>query len=237
MTLNPETMKRLATFSFALLLTSISFAQTIKVTKKNNRIKDAQALGYSLELTGKGEDVESSLNKFLKDYGKTRSTTDYVSVSGPALGGTVYEGNVLYATTEGSDTKSQVWIGLDTAEWRGRDPQRVLERVEKMVYQFGVKFYRDQIQKEIDESQQAFDATEKQKIRLTNQNKDLNIRLGNTDQERIHLEKSLETNKLEHAVLLQKLVNNKKSQDSVANAGVQIKKVMDAQKEKQKKVN
>jgi predicted aspartyl protease len=237
MTLNPETMKRLAVFSFAFLLTSLLSAQTIKVTKKNNRIKDNLATGFALELNGKAEDVEDALPRFLKDYGKTRSTSDYVSVLSPALGDIVFEGNTLYATSEGTETKSIVWIGLDTVEWRDRDVKKVLGRVEKLVYQFGVKFYRDQIQKDIDESQQAFDATEKQQVRLTNQNKDLNLRLGNNEQERIHLEKAVEVNKLEKAVILQKIENNKKSQDSVFNAGVQIKKVLEMHKARQTKVN
>ena len=128
-------------------------------------------------------------------------------------------------------------MGIDTAGWRGFDINRVMTSLEKVAYQFGVKFYRDQIQKEIDESQRAFDATEKQKTRLLNQSKDLTLRVANNDQERIHLEKSLATNKLEKTVLLQKITNNKKSQDSIANAGLQIKKVMEVQKEKQKKVN
>ena len=230
-------MKRLAVFSFALLLTPVLLAQTIKVTQKNNRIKDNLVTGYSLELNGKAEEVEEALTKFLKDYGKTRSTSDYVSVLSPALGDIVFEGNTLYATSEGTDTKSMVWVGLDSAEWRDRDTKKVLGRVEKLVYQFGVRFYRDQIQIDIDESQQAFDATEKQQARLTNQKKDLNLRLGNNEQERVHLEKALEVNRLEKAVILQKLVNNKKSQDSVANAGVQIKKVLEVHKERQKKVN
>jgi hypothetical protein len=67
--------------------------------------------------------------------------------------------------------------------------------------------------------------------------KDLNLKLSNNEQEKLHLEKSLEANSLEHAVILQKLVNNKKSQDSISNAGLQIKKMLDAKKEKQKKVN
>jgi len=45
------------------------------------------------------------------------------------------------------------------------------------------------------------------------------------------------TNQLDHFVLLQKIENNKKSQDSVANAGVQIKKVVESHKERQRKVN
>jgi len=61
--------------------------------------------------------------------------------------------------------------------------------------------------------------------------------LSNNEQEKTQLEKQLQSNSLEHAVLLQKIENNKKSQDSVVNAGLQIKKVLEAQKEKQKKVN
>ena len=51
------------------------------------------------------------------------------------------------------------------------------------------------------------------------------------------MEKSIEANKLENAVLKVKLENNKKAQDSLANVGVQIKKVMESHKEKQRKIN
>jgi hypothetical protein len=236
MTLNHHTMTRLAIFSFAMFLSLSAFAQTVKVNAKSNRIKGNACAGFSADLDGKADDIENALAKFLKDYGKPRSTTDYVSVTGPTLGGSTYDGKTLYGTVTGDDKKAQVWLGIDTAEWK-TSASTALERLEKMAYQFGVNFYKDQIQKEIDESQRAFDATEKQKVRLTNQVKDLNLRLSNNEQEKVHLEKSLEANSLEHAVLLQKLTNNKKSQDSVANAGMQIKKVLEAQKEKQKKVN
>ena len=232
-------MKRLTVFSFTLLCATLvqSQAPIIKVVKNDNRINEKTATGYLLVVDGKAEDIENTLTKFLKNYGKTRNSSDYSTISSPILGGIVYDGNVLYATTEGDDLKSRVWIGLDTAEWRGVDMARVLDRLEKMVYQFGVHHYRGKAQQEIDESQRAFEATEKQKLRLTNQNKDLAFRLGNNQQERSHLEKALETNKLEHSVLMQRIANNKKSQDSVANAGVQIMKVISAQKEKQKKIN
>lgn len=230
-------MKRLIIFSFIFFISSISFSQSIKIIKKDNRIKGGFSIGYGMELEGKSDDVENSLSRFLKDFGKVRASADYMSISGPNLGGVLYDRNSLYATTEGDEIKCRVWIGLDTAEWRGHDLEYVSGQVEKIGYQFGVKYYRDKVQKEIDESQRAFDATEKKQMRLVNQNKDLNLRVSNNEQERIHLERSLEVNKLEKAVLLQKLENNKKSQDSVAAAGVQIKKVMEAQKEKQKRIN
>lgn len=229
-------MNRLAIFSFAMLISLSAMAQTVKVNPKSNRIKGNACTGFGAELDGKASLVEDALVKFLKDYGKPRTTSDYVSVSAPTLGGTTYDGKTLYGTVSGDDKKAQVWMGIDTAEWQSSS-DAALDRIEKMIYQFGVNFYRDQIQREIDESQRAFDATEKQKLRLTNQSKDLALQLSNNEQERVHLEKQLESNAFEKAVLQQKLLNNKKSQDSVANAGLQIKKVLDAQKEKQKKVN
>ena len=229
-------MNRLAIFSFAMLISLSAMAQTVKVNSKTNRIKGNSCAGFAVDLDAKSGAVEDALVKFLKDYGKPRSSTDYVSVLGPTLGGTTYDGKTLYGTVSGDDKKAQVWLGIDTAEWKSSSTA-ALERLEKMIYQFGVNFYKEQIQKEIDESQRALDATEKQKARLTNQAKDLNLQLSNSEQERVHLQKQLEMNAFEKAVLQQKLINNKKSQDSVANAGVQIKKVFDAQKEKQKKVN
>lgn len=236
MSVNPDTMSRLLVFSFAMLISVTTSAQTVKANQKQNRIKGNATVGYAVELEGKADATEDELIKFLKEYGKPRSTTDYVSVTSPVLGGNTYDGKTLYATVTGDDKKAQVWIGIDTAEWKAAS-EPALERIEKLAYQFGVWFYRSQVQKEIDESQRAFDATEKQKVRLTNQAKDLTIRAGENQQERAQLEKKLELNSLEKAVLEQKLLNNKKSQDSVSNAGLQIKKVLDAQKEKQKRIN
>ena len=72
---------------------------------------------------------------------------------------------------------------------------------------------------------------------MLNQNKDLSIKLSNNEQEKIQLDKTLETNKLENAVLKVKLDNNKKAQDSLANVGLQIKKVMETHRDRQRKIN
>ena len=143
----------------------------------------------------------------------------------------------MYASIEGNDENATIWLGLNKEEWIVNDIEIVTKEIEKLVYRFGVKFYRDQIQKQIDEAQRASDAVDRQKQRLTNQNKDLVNKLSNNELQKIELEKSLEANKLDHFVLLQKIANNNNSQDSVANAGVQIKKVVELHKERQRKVN
>lgn len=228
-------------FSFLLIclcINTAAFAQlTVVVKSKSEKVNGTSADGYASELVGKKEDIASAWGKFLKDIGKAKNPGGTITITEPVVGATVYEKGILYATVEGNEEKATVWLGLNKEEWTVNDIEIVNKELEKLVYRFGVKFYRDQIQKEIDEAQRASDAVDKQKQRLLNQNKDLVNKLANNEQQKIQLEKSLETNKLDHFVLLQKIENNKKSQDSVANAGVQIKKVVEVHKERQRKVN
>lgn len=229
-------MKKLA-IALCLCVTFASFAQKVTVNKKSEKIKSESAEGYRTELEGSKDAVEAAWNKYIKELGKVRSGNDYQYVDKPVVGGTAYSTGVVYAQSAGNDKSTTVWIGIKAAEWTVNDISIVEKQLEKMVYQFGVKFYRDKIQAQIDEGQQAADAVTRQLQRLTTQNRDLTIKLSNNEQEKIHLDKAVETNKLEHLVTLQKLENNKKSQDSVALAGEQIRKVIEMHKERQRKVN
>ena len=229
-------MKKLAIFLLLCVVVHVN-AQKVTVNKKSEKIKGETAEGYRTELEGKKEDVTSAWNRFLKDLGKIRSGSDYLFIEGPAMGGTVYSTGVVYAQSGADEEKAWVWMGIKAAEWTVNDISLVETQLEKLVYQFGIKFYRDKIQAQIDEGQQAANAVTRQQQRLVNQSKDLTIKLGNNAQEKIQLEKSLEANKLENLVLLQKLENNSKSQDSVRLAGEQIKKVIESHKERQRKVN
>ena len=223
---------------FYLFIAIAAQAQTVTVKKSSEKIKGENAEGFSTELEDKRDAVNSAWTKFIKDIGKTKlMPSDPVTITEPAFGGTVYEKGILYTTVKGKGETTSVWLGLKPEEWVVNDMSIVNRELEKLVHQFGVYYYRDKIQGQINEAQQAFDAVEKQKQRLTNQTREYTIKVGSNEQEKIQLEKSIEVNKLEHAVLLQKIENNKKSQDSIAIAGEQIKKVIELHKERQRKVN
>lgn len=213
------------------------FAQKVTVNEQLKKIKGEDAKGYVTTLEGKKDEISDAWGKFLKDIGKTKQGVDYWTIADPAMGGTVYSKAIVYATVNGNEEQGTVWLGIIEKEWTVNDITLVTKELEKLTYQFGVKFYRDKIQAQIDEAQRALNAVERQQQRLVNQNRDLNIKLSNNEQEKIQLDKSIESNKLEHAVLLVKIENNKTSQDSVAEAGEQIKKVIELHKERQRKVN
>lgn len=231
-------MIKFSFFAIGLFFVSALQAQTVTVQKQTEKIRSEQADGFSTELEAKKETVNSAWTKFLKDIGKSKVTGgEYQTITEPIVDGTVYSTGILYATIKGGEAKAKVWIGLLPGEWKVNDIEIVNKELEQMVYRFGVKFYRDQIQLQIDEAEKAVAAVEKQAQRLVSENKTLNNRLSSNEQQKVNLEKSLKENELEHLVLQQKIVNNKKSQDSVAQATVQIKKVVDLHRERQRKVN
>jgi predicted RNase H-like nuclease (RuvC/YqgF family) len=222
---------------FMLLLIS-AHGQNVTVLKEKEKVKGTSIEVYALTLEGKKDDISSAWNKFLKDLGKLKQSTNPMTVSEPVISGTTYSANVFYADfKKNNENSSTVWAGINPAEWNEAEIGRVNRELDKLVYQFGVTYYRQKVQEQIDETQEALDAVEKQKQRTLNQNKDLTLKLSNNEQEKIQLEKSIEANKFENAVLKVKLENNKKAQDSLANVGVQIKKVMETHKEKQRKIN
>ncbi len=219
-------------------LTSASLqAQKVTVTSQTQKVKDESVEGYTTELEGKKDEVNDSWIKYLKDIGKVRQSVDPVTVTEPTFNGLVFSKGIIYSVVKGSGEKTSVWWGIKSSEWEKSNVNRINNELEKGVYRFGVKYYRDKIQVQIDEAQQALDAVDKQKLRFSNQQKDMTIQLDNNEQEKIQLDKSLETNKLENSLLKTKLVNNKKAQDSLAETTIQIKKIKLLHQERQRKVN
>lgn len=216
------------------LLSVVACAQTVTVKKETVRVKGESAEGFEVELDGNAAEVESLFTKYLKPVGKAKKGPDGYSISLPIVNGKNYT-SPLYAMVRDKG-KGAAWIGIKLSEWP-INIEEVNKDIEKMVYDFGVSFYRDKIQKQIDESNRALMAVERQQQRLLNQNKDFSTKLDNNKKEKVQLEKSLENNKLQFDALTHKLEKNKKDQDSVAVAAEQIRKVIEMQKDKQRKVN
>lgn len=230
-------MNKFNVFVFCLLVSASLRAQKVTVTSQTEKVKDESVEGYSTELEGKKNEVNDVWIKFLKDIGKVRQSVDPVTVSEPVFNGLVFSKGIIYAIVKSTGEKTTVWLGIKPSEWEKSNVNRINNELEKGVYRFGVKYYRDKIQVQIDEAQQALDAVDKQKLRFSNQQKDMTIQLSNNEQEKIQLDKSLEANKLENSLLKAKLINNKKAQDSLVEATAQIKKIKLLHQERQRKVN
>jgi hypothetical protein len=221
----------------AMFVVFTAYGQKVTVNKKGERIKGESTEGYGTTLEGKKEEVAAAWSKYIRVLGKVKAGSDYQFIEMPAMGGTVYTSGVLYARASGNAESGSVWMGIRPDEWTVNDIKIVEESVKDLVYQFGIKFYKDKIQAQINEAQEALNIVVRQQQRLVTENNSLHSKLVSNEQQRIQLEKSLEANKLEKLVLDQKIVNNKKAQDSVAAATLPIKKVVETHQERLRKVN
>lgn len=225
---------------FALLLSmSICFSshcQVIKVKKETARINGENINGVAVDLDGTAQEANALFMKHLKTYGKTKQIGDYIAVSESTIIGKS-KTTPIYGLLKDKGKAIQAWLGIKPKELPAGDSADVYQQLEKVIYDFGVLFYRHKAQLQIDETAQALQAVEKQQQRFLNQNRDLNTKLEDNKREKIQLEKSLVNNGLEYEMLLKRIEKNKKDQDSMAIANQQIKKILELQKEKQSKIN
>lgn len=216
-------------------ISSFSVAQSIVAKKEMIRINGENADGVAVELDGARDDVSSSFLKYLKTFGKTKQAYDYITITEATLNNKTYT-LPIFAQVQEKEKVSRVWIGIKTSAWPTNETTNIDTQLEHIVYVFGVQFYKDKMQVQIDESNRALQAVERQQQRFSNQNRDLNSNLEDNKREKIQLEKSLVNNKLEYETLLQKIDKNKKDQDSLQVANDQIRKVIDMQRDKQAKI-
>ena len=130
---------------YCLIFSSASFAQKVTTEKQSQKVNGEDSEGFATTLEGKKDAVLVSWNKFLKDFGKPKSGTSVTSINEPALGGTVYPKGIIYADIKEKGDNTQVWLGIKESEWVVNDIEIVKKDLEKEVYQFGIKYYKDKI--------------------------------------------------------------------------------------------
>lgn len=222
--------------SIGLFLTSsVLCAQTVTVTKSQQRVKGENAFGYSTSLDAVKGEVNASLLKYMRTFGKPKQQDDLIVVPETTLNGQTFA-KPLYAIVTGAGAAAKAWIGVSLKDWSA-DSANVPTQLEGFVKTFGVNFYRDKIQAQIDEAQQAVEAVDKQQQRNLNENKTLQQKIANNKNEYEQLKKALQNNRADSVSLFLKLDENQKSKDSLQMVSEKVKKALEFQKERQRKVN
>lgn len=218
-----------------MLATVAGQAQTVRVKKTEQRIKGENAVGYSAALEAPANEVTTALQRYLKPFGKPRQQEEILVLAETSINGKAYT-KPLYAVVRGSASSSTAWIGVNVKEW-GADSASVTSQLESMVKNFGVSFYREKIQAQIDEAQQAADAVEKQQQRTVNELRSIEQRIENNKKEHQQLKRMIQNNRLDSVTLMVKKQQNLRSKDSLIMVSEKVKHALELQKERQRKVN
>ncbi|MFN7490414.1 MAG: hypothetical protein ACK5QK_11850, partial [Chryseotalea sp.] len=198
--------------------------------------KGEPAFGYVTSLDAPKDEVQNSLQRYLKTFGRVKTQDDVLVVNEPTINGQLYK-TPLVGYAKGGTAQATAWIGLQATSKNKDSVERAAKPLEFLVKTFGVNFYRYKIQAQIDEAQRAVEAVEKQQQRTLSEQKTLNQKVVNNTNEFVQLTKALQSNRADSVLLQQKLVFNKKAQDSLVLVLDKVKKAVEFQKEKQRKVN
>ncbi|MCZ8217309.1 MAG: hypothetical protein O9262_13775 [Cyclobacteriaceae bacterium] len=227
-------MKKFVLLPF-LLISFISFSQTVVVKKEKQKIKNDNIYSFATTLDANAEEVNGALLKFLKGYGKPKQQEEAIVLAECIVNGQAYS-RPLYGGSRQTGTGSQAWIGVNLKEW-ATDSTMVVSRLEAMVKEFGVNFYRDKIQVQIDEAQRAVDIVSKQQQRTLNEQQSIQQKIENNKKEYQQLLKDIKKNRADSAALVIRMNLNKAGNDSLRVVSEKVKQALIFQKERQGKVN
>src|SRR5688572_3110118 len=143
---NMPCLKKFFAVIAAVLISGSVLAQTVKVKKETARVKGENIEGYEVALEGSYASIQESFTKLLKSIGKVKTSDNGIMVNEPSVNGLAYKQPLLAITKEKGTTGGAAWIGIQTSDWPKADAEKVSKELEKILKDYGVKFYRDQIQ-------------------------------------------------------------------------------------------
>jgi hypothetical protein len=227
-------MKKFVLIPF-LLISVLSFGQTVVVKKEKQKIKNDNIYSFATTLDASTTEVNSALLKFLKGYGKPKQQEEAIVLAECIVSGQAYT-KPLYGSTRQAGAVTQAWIGVNLKEWAA-DSAMIVSRLEAMVKEFGVNFYRDKIQVQIDEAQRAVDIVNRQQQRTLNEQQNIQQKIESNKKEYQQLLRDIQKNRADSAALVIRMNQNKAGTDSLRVVSDKVKQALVFQKERQGKVN
>ncbi|MEY3451017.1 MAG: hypothetical protein RL711_842, partial [Bacteroidota bacterium] len=192
-----------------------SFAQKVMVTEHEETIDNVTRKGMSTIILLEQEITEKSWLKKLKEFGKVESSKNIYTVAIANISGISSTPVNIISTITQSDKGSKVFwsIEMGKAYVSTKDDPAKYSTAEKILHDFAVMVYREDINDQIKDAEKVLSQTVKvqdKKVRLggdlvnkveRNKQQKLNLeqKLRDNADELIQLQKDIEQNKLDQA--------------------------------------
>lgn len=227
-------MKKLTSF-FALLLTlNLAMAQKVKVVESAELIDKISRSGLSTLIELDSKEIEKAWEKQLKNYGKVESSKGIYSVqiaNMPSISSTPC---IITSVVKSSGKGTQVWWSIDMGKQHvsSTGNSSAYRAAEKILYDFAITAYKNDISKQIQEAEKAVANAAKVQEKELKEGETLLRDVERNKQEKISLEQKLKENG-ENLVKLEKdIEQNKKDQAAAAADTEKMKKALEIVKQK-----
>ncbi|MDN4165889.1 hypothetical protein QWY31_10270 [Cytophagales bacterium LB-30] len=217
---------------FSGLAASEAQAQKVSVQPDQQRVAEKKLQGYSVTLEAKKDKVEPVLLSYLKDKGRVENKKTYLHLREHSFGNLLAVPQSLYAQASSKGLQTVVFFGIDSSAIDPANWELARKELERYTYDFGITYYRDEVQKQINEAERATEYTSKNYQKLINEGNSLSKQLENAKAEKEKLEKALIANVALQEELANKQIINKAAQDSTYVDLEKMKTVLEMHKKK-----
>lgn len=235
--------KNIPFFLLFVLACFHSYGQSLDAEKQKKRLPGGTYDGFFIELNGELEVIRNAWTGNLKELGKFRRKRRHYVVKEAVL----QQFNNITLLTEikmNRDSLVSVWLGYDAGAWSrdesnwSDDKIAALDNAVKVyLLAFGQDHYRNRLQHEITETEQAANYISRKHQRLLQERKSLEIKLEELELEKNRLEEAINKITLEYKSTQQRIENNKQDADKALEDLEKINKVLESHKEKLKDLN
>jgi hypothetical protein len=228
-------MKNLIVITFLLGSTTIGLCQQYDIKPAEQRVNSKKYAGVSSQVDGSFLDVEEYWLDYLKEHGKVRRKRNYYEITEFAVKDLGVD-TISYVTrVESVDSLGLIWIapfGIandDEIATLNQDLERILKLATR-------GYYVSQVQKKVDQSEEAAIVVSKNHQKLIYNGEKLASDLESTVELKAELEARLEETVLKIKVLNQQILDNDIAIEKAYSDLEMIKKVIEGHKESMKKI-
>ena len=216
---------------FLVLLTSNVNAQKVIVQESSDKVEGVSRPGMEVLLELDKKDVEKSWSKYLKNYGKTASAAGIISIQAAEMKAISDYPCRVFSKVEVSPKGSRVWWAIDLGtQYVSKETASQYQGAEKMLTEFAVNAYKEDINNQIKDAEGALLAATKIQEKEVEEGTTLQEKIDDNATQKTDLESKLQINKEDYARLNREIDNNHAEQKVALQNAENIKA---AQHEKQ----
>ena len=214
-----------------LFVSIIANAQKIKIQESTEKVGELSRQGMFVLLELDKGDVEKAWTNYLKNYGKPSSKAGIVSMEIADMKAISSYPCKIVSTVEVSHVGSRVWWAIDLgSRWVTKEAEAEYKGAEKMLYEFAVTAYRNDINRQIIDAEGALISATKIHQKEVEEGLGLVKKIGNNKLDKVELEKKLVENQ-ENYVRLHREIDNNLEEQKIALKNVEAVKATQKENE------
>lgn len=231
-------MKKLTVFIIILFAIKLSFGQKVTVNESTELIEKISRSGLSTVIQLDQKRIQKAWEKQLKTYGKMDYSKGIYTIPVATIPSISSKPCVVTSIVKSTGKGTQVWWAIDMGSEHvtSSSNSAAYRAAEKVLYEFAIQCYRDDVNDQIEEAEKALQNSVKAQEKQVKEGEGLARDVEKNKQEKINLEQKIKQNG-EDLVQLQKEIEQNKKDQAAATADVEkMKKALEVVKSKMNQI-